>query len=75
MVTTDVRKLFWYQWTILGSTMGSDAEFRTITRLAHEGRLWPEVDEVFPLAEAGSAYQRLAKGEQLGKVVVQVSED
>jgi NADPH:quinone reductase-like Zn-dependent oxidoreductase len=72
MVTTDVRKLFWYQWAILGSTMGSDAEFRTVTRLAHAGRLWPEVDEVFPLAEGRAAFQRLAKGEQLGKVVVEV---
>jgi len=73
MVTTDVRKLFWYQWTILGSTMGNDAEFRAVTRLAHAGRLWPEVDSVFPLAEAGSAFHRLAKGVQLGKVVVEVS--
>jgi NADPH:quinone reductase-like Zn-dependent oxidoreductase len=73
MVTTDVRKLFWYQWSILGSTMGSDAEFRAITRLAHAGKLWPEVDSVFPLAEAVAAFQRLAKGEQLGKVVIEVS--
>ena len=29
MVTTDVRKLFWYQWTLLGSTMGSAASTGT----------------------------------------------
>ena len=30
MVTTDVRRLFWNQWSILGSTMGNDAEFAAV---------------------------------------------
>jgi NADPH:quinone reductase-like Zn-dependent oxidoreductase len=72
MVTTDVRKLFWYQWSILGSTMGSEAEFHAITALAHAGRLWPEVDKIYPLAEAPEAFRRLAAGAQLGKVVIEV---
>jgi NADPH:quinone reductase-like Zn-dependent oxidoreductase len=72
MVTTDVRKLFWYQWTILGSTMGSHEEFRRITSLAANGVLWPEVDGVYPLAEGRKAFERLKSGEQLGKVVIEV---
>jgi NADPH:quinone reductase-like Zn-dependent oxidoreductase len=72
MVTTDVRKLFWYQWSILGSTMGSDAEFQAITRHAQAGRLWPEVDKIYPLAESVDAFRRLAAGAQLGKVVIEV---
>ncbi|MEO8139729.1 MAG: zinc-binding dehydrogenase [Gemmatimonadota bacterium] len=72
MVTTDVRKLFWYQWSILGSTMGSEAEFQAITGLAQAGRLWPEVDKIYPLAEAADAFRRLAAGAQLGKVVIEV---
>ncbi len=72
MVVTDVRKLFWYQWTILGSTMGNDSEYRAVTRLAQAGRLWPEVDAVFPLARAAEAFRRLAAGAQLGKVVIEV---
>jgi NADPH:quinone reductase-like Zn-dependent oxidoreductase len=72
MVTTDVRKLFWYQWSLLGSTMGSDAEFRTITTLAGRGELQPEVDTVVPLAQAIDAYRRLEAGAQLGKVVIEV---
>jgi NADPH:quinone reductase-like Zn-dependent oxidoreductase len=75
MVTTDVRKLFWYQWTILGSTMGSDAEFRAISRLAHGGRLWPEVDAIYALDDALDAFQRLSSGAQLGKVVVMVGSE
>lgn len=73
MVTTDVRKLFWYQWSILGSTMGSEAEFQAIARLAQAGRLWPEVDKIYPLSEARDAFRRLANGAQLGKVVIEVA--
>ena len=73
MVTTDVRKLFWYQWTILGSTMGNDAEFRSICRLAEAGRLWPELDTTFPLTEAPQAFRRLAEGAQLGKIIIEVA--
>jgi len=72
MVTTDLRRLFWYQWTILGSTMGSHDEFRRITELAAHGALWPEVDTVFPLARGREAFDRLKAGEQVGKVVIEV---
>ena len=73
MVTTDVRKLFWYQWSILGSTMGSTAEFRAIAALAGEGKLWPEIDRVFPFERARAAFDRLEAGEQLGKIVIEVA--
>lgn len=73
MVTTDVRKLFWYQWSILGSTMGSTAEFRAIAARAGEGKLWPEIDRVFPFERARAAFDRLEAGEQLGKIVIEVA--
>ena len=69
-VETDVRRLFWNQWTIMGSTMGNDAEFDAIIRELHAGRLLPCVDSVFPLAEGRRAFERLASREQFGKVVV-----
>jgi NADPH:quinone reductase-like Zn-dependent oxidoreductase len=46
---TDVRRLFWNQWTIMGSTMGSDAEFASIVGELRAGRLYPPVDSEFPL--------------------------
>lgn len=72
-VTLDLRRLFWHQWSILGSTMGSRREFAEIVRLAHEGRLWPVVDSVLPLAEGARAYARMQRGEQTGKLVIEVS--
>ena len=32
----DLRRLFWRQWTLMGSTMGSRREYREIVRLAQE---------------------------------------
>jgi NADPH:quinone reductase-like Zn-dependent oxidoreductase len=73
MVETDVRRLFWNQWTIMGSTMGSDAEFDAVTDAFIAGRLTAVVDSVFPLDRATAAFERLASGEQFGKVVVRIS--
>jgi NADPH:quinone reductase-like Zn-dependent oxidoreductase len=73
MVETDVRRLFWNQWSILGSTMGNDTEFDAIVNELRAGRLLPVVDSVFPLAEGRAAFERLESGEQFGKVVVRVS--
>lgn len=72
-VGLDVRKLFWHQWTILGSTMGSHREFAEVVALAARGELWPTVDRVVPLAGAVEAYRRLERGEQDGKLVIEVT--
>lgn len=75
VVETDARRLFWYQWDILGSTMGSHEEYREIVRLAGQGRLWPLVDRVVPLAEAPEAFRRLNAGAQMGKLVIEVTRE
>jgi NADPH:quinone reductase-like Zn-dependent oxidoreductase len=72
MVSTDVRRLFWYQWDILGSTMGSAAEYREIVRLLGQGHLVPVVDSVVPLDQSPRAMERLENGEQFGKVIIEI---
>lgn len=72
-VSMDLRRLFWHQWSILGSTMGSRQEYAEIVRLAHQGRLWPIVDRVVPLKDGIAAYQRMQRGEHTGKLVLEVS--
>jgi NADPH:quinone reductase-like Zn-dependent oxidoreductase len=72
LVETDVRRLFWNQWTIMGSTMGSDADFDAATNELRQGALIPVVDSVYDLAQGRQAFERLASGEQFGKVVVRV---
>ena len=70
MVTTDVRRLFWNQWNIMGSTMGNDAEFEAVTAELSAGRLLPVVDAVFPLEQGRAAFERMAAGAQFGKIVI-----
>jgi NADPH:quinone reductase-like Zn-dependent oxidoreductase len=72
MVETDVRRLFWNQWSILGSTMGNDAEFDAIAAELSAGRLFPEIDRVFELAEGRLAFERLQAASQFGKIVVTI---
>ena len=69
----DLRRLFWHHWSILGSTMGNAAEYAEIVRRLGQGELRPVVDRVLPMDRARDAYERLAKGEQFGKVVIEVS--
>ena len=72
-VGLDLRRLFWYQWNIMGSTMGNLAEYHEIVRLLGAGELRPVVDRVFPFTEARAALERLDRAEQLGKIVVEIA--
>jgi len=73
-VQTDVRRLFWNQWTIMGSTMGNDAEFDTITDELRAGRLMPVIDSTFSLSDGRKAFERMANGDQFGKIVIRIAE-
>jgi D-arabinose 1-dehydrogenase-like Zn-dependent alcohol dehydrogenase len=71
-VSVDIRRLFWYQWDILGSTMGSLQDYREIIQVLSQGRLRPTVDSTFSLEEGVQAFSRLQEGEHMGKVVVEI---
>ncbi len=73
MVETDVRRLFWNQWSILGSTMGSDADFDAVVGELRRGRLLPPIDSVYQLNDGRAAFERLQSGAQFGKIVVRIS--
>ncbi len=68
--TTDLARIFWNQLRILGSTMGTAAEFAEVASLFRTGALKSVVDTTFPAEKAGEAYGRLETGEQFGKVVI-----
>ena len=71
-VGLDLRRLFWHHWSVLGSTMGNAAEYAEIVRRFGQGELRPMVDRVFPLARTRDAYERLQRGEQLGKIAIEI---
>jgi NADPH:quinone reductase-like Zn-dependent oxidoreductase len=66
----DLRRIFWKQLNILGSTMGSPREFAAMVKLYSEHKLKPVVDQVFPLADAAAAHQRMDEAGQFGKVIL-----
>ena len=55
----EIRHIFWKQLSILGSTMGTDAEFTALLAAVSAGRIVPVVDSVVPLAEGRKAYERM----------------
>jgi len=72
-VGLDVRRVFWHQYSVLGSTMGNDAEFAQVVKLLGDGSLRPVVDTVVPIREARAAFERMSHGSQFGKVVLDVT--
>jgi NADPH:quinone reductase-like Zn-dependent oxidoreductase len=69
--TLEVRKIFWKQISILGTTMGTPREFAAMVAL-FDGGLTPVVDRVFALADAGAAHARMDQAGQFGKLVLEM---
>ncbi|MEJ2313165.1 MAG: zinc-binding dehydrogenase [Gemmatimonadales bacterium] len=69
-VKLDVRRVFWRQLRIIGSTMGSRSEFREVMDLVFAGELSPVIDQTMSLDAAREAYERLEAGAQFGKIVL-----
>jgi len=67
-----LHRIWWKGLTILGSTMGTKADFEGAYELVASGRVRPVVDEVVPLARIREAHARLEAGEQLGKIVLSI---
>ena len=66
----DIRLLFWRQLTIMGSTMGTPAEFRDAMHLVFDGTVVPPIHEVMPLEDTRRAHELLEAGDVFGKIVV-----
>jgi NADPH:quinone reductase-like Zn-dependent oxidoreductase len=66
----NIPRLFFKQYEIIGSSMGSYEEFDQLLSLMHAG-LPVHIDSVVPLSEYSTALTRLEQGQQLGKIVLQ----
>lgn len=71
--STDLRRVFWNNLRILGSTLGSREEFRQMLSFMRNARIRPILDQLFPLKEARAAQQRMEEGKQFGKIVLQIN--
>ena len=67
-----LHRVWWKQLTIVGSTMGTRADFEAAYELVKSGRARPIVDRVYPLSEAAAAHERMENGEQFGKIILRI---
>ncbi|MBO0869742.1 MAG: zinc-binding dehydrogenase, partial [Micromonosporaceae bacterium] len=70
LATVDLRRVFFLQQEILGSTMGTRAELVELLDLCASRGVRPVIDSVFGFAEAAKAFGRLASGDVFGKIVL-----
>ena len=68
----DNRYMFAKHLSIIGSTMSNLADFKTVMDLVVKGVLEPALDKSFPLKDAALAQERLWKGENFGKVTLDI---
>jgi NADPH:quinone reductase-like Zn-dependent oxidoreductase len=68
--SVDLRRIFFLQQQILGSTMGTREELESLLRLVTERQIQPVVDSVHGFTQVRDAFARLASGEVFGKVVL-----
>lgn len=70
---TNLQSLYWNQLTIMGSTMGSNEDFRQMVKAVGAAKLRPVIDSVMPLENIADAMRRMEAAEQFGKIVLEVS--
>lgn len=68
----DLRKCFFRQINLLGTTMGSPADFAGMTDFVSAHRIVPVVDRVFPLADTEHALRHMEASAQFGKIVLAI---
>ena len=66
----ELNRLFFLQLRVLGSTMGTRSELEALLRFMVTSGVRPLIDSTYALADARAAFERLAGGEQFGKVVL-----
>jgi zinc-binding alcohol dehydrogenase/oxidoreductase len=67
-----MRKVFWRQLNLLGTTMGSPADFRAMTEFVSTKGIHPVVSHVFSLDQVGEAFAMMEAGGQFGKIVIRM---
>ncbi|MBI5824396.1 MAG: zinc-binding dehydrogenase [Chloroflexi bacterium] len=68
----DNRFIFAKHLSIIGSTMSTLADFSEVMDLVVAGKLKPVLDKTFPLKEAAAAQERLWRGDNFGKITLDI---
>lgn len=66
----EARKVYWNQLKIMGSTMGSDEDFKDMISFVKENGIHPAIDRVFTFEDAEKAFELMKAGDQFGKIII-----
>jgi len=66
----DIRRLFYNQQSLLGSTMGNIKALDKALDMYRNGHIKPIVDKCFKMSDIKLAHEYLESGNQIGKVIV-----
>lgn len=70
MPDADLRRIFYKQLSIVGSTMCTRSEFDDLLRMMHVTGLRPSIDSIIGFEDIHAGYARLDNGQARGKIVV-----
>jgi zinc-binding alcohol dehydrogenase/oxidoreductase len=71
----ELRKVFWKQLHLVGSTMGSPDDFAAMLDMVNKHKIQPVVDEVFALSDGNKALEKMNVSAQFGKLVLRISDN
>jgi len=65
----ELNRVFFTQLSVIGSTMGTRAEFEDLIEMVRVTGVRPQIDVELPLAQAREGFQRMLEGRTAGKIV------
>lgn len=68
VVEFDLRSFFYGQYNLLGTTLGSAEEYKEMLAFITSHSIKPVMDKMYTLDQFTEAFDRIEKGEQLGKI-------
>nr|WP_285853402.1 zinc-binding dehydrogenase [Sporosarcina luteola] len=74
VIELDLRKFFYGQYQLFGSTMGSREELREMLEHVEEYGIKPVIDKIYRLEDGLEAFRDLENSEQFGKLVLRIKE-
>jgi zinc-binding alcohol dehydrogenase/oxidoreductase len=70
--TVPLVPLFWNQYSLLGTTMGSNEEFTLMLNYINQHQIAPIIDAAFSFEDIQQAYRQLESGNHFGKIVLRI---
>lgn len=66
------RLIFWKQLSLLGTTMGSDADFKAMLNFLNEHKIKPVIDSVADWEQGEAAMRKMDDSSQFGKIILKI---